>query len=59
MTVAPPEFPGAINNPLKGFRDFKPDGYGLLVLHNSIDPFSWSNLTPAVERDIATARAGL
>jgi len=31
----------------------------LPVLHNSIDPFSWSNLTPAAERDIATARAGL
>ena len=31
----------------------------LPVLHNSVDPFSWSNLTPAVERDIATARAGL
>ena len=30
----------------------------LPVPHNSIDPFSWSNLTPAVERDIATARAG-
>ncbi len=31
----------------------------LPVLHNSIDPFSWASLTPAVERDIATARAGL
>lgn len=31
VTVAPPEFPGAINNPLKGFRDYKPDGYGLLL----------------------------
>ena len=30
VTVAPPEFHGAINNPLKGFRDFKPDGYGLV-----------------------------
>ncbi len=30
VTVAPPEFPGAINNPLKGFRDYKPDGDGLL-----------------------------
>ena len=30
VTVAPPEFPGAINNPLKGFRDYQPDGYGLL-----------------------------
>lgn len=30
VTVAPPEFRGAINNPLKGFRDSKKDGYGLL-----------------------------
>lgn len=29
-TVTPPVFPGAINNPLKGYRDFKKDGYGLL-----------------------------
>ncbi len=31
----------------------------LPVPSNSIDPFSWASLTPAVERDIATARAGL
>ena len=30
VTVTPPEFPGAINNPLKGFREYKKDGYGLL-----------------------------
>ncbi len=30
VTVTPREFPGAINNPLKGFRDYKEDGYGLL-----------------------------
>ena len=30
VTVAPPEFQGAINNPLKGFRDYKKDGYGLV-----------------------------
>src|SRR5581483_9269323 len=30
VTVAPAEFSGAINNPLKGFRDYKKDGYGLL-----------------------------
>jgi hypothetical protein len=30
VTVTPPEFQGAINNPLKGFRDYKPRGYGLL-----------------------------
>jgi hypothetical protein len=31
VTVAPAEFQGAINNPLKGFRDYKKDGYGLVV----------------------------
>lgn len=31
VTVKPPEFEGAINNPLKGFRDYKEGGYGLLV----------------------------
>ena len=30
VTVTPTEFQGAINNPLKGFRDYKEDGYGLL-----------------------------
>ena len=30
VTVTPPEFHGAINNPLKGFRDYQPEGYGLL-----------------------------
>jgi len=30
VTVTPLEFQGAINNPLKGFRDYKKDGYGLL-----------------------------
>ena len=30
VTVAPEEFPGAINNPLKGYRGYKPEGYGLL-----------------------------
>ena len=30
VTVVPPEFHGAINNPLKGFRDYKKNGYGLL-----------------------------
>lgn len=30
VTVLPPEFHGAINNPLKGFRDYRQDGYGLL-----------------------------
>ncbi len=29
-TIAPREFTGAINNPLKGFRDYKKGGYGLL-----------------------------
>ncbi len=31
----------------------------LPVLSNSIEPFAWSELTPAVERDIATARTQL
>jgi len=30
VTATPPEFQGAINNPLKGFREYKKDGYGLL-----------------------------
>jgi hypothetical protein len=30
VTVRPPEYPGAINNPLMGFRAHKPDGFGLL-----------------------------
>ena len=30
VTVAPAEFPGAINNPLKDFRAYKKGGYGLL-----------------------------
>ncbi len=31
VTVTPPEFQGGINNPLKGYRDYKENGYGLLV----------------------------
>lgn len=31
ITVKPTEFTGAINNPLKGFRDYKAPGYGLIV----------------------------
>ncbi len=30
VTVTPTECPDAINNPLKGFRDYKKNGYGLL-----------------------------
>ncbi len=30
VTVTPTEFHGAINNPLKGFRAYKKDGYGLV-----------------------------
>ncbi len=30
VTVVPPEFQGAIDNPRRGFRDYKKDGYGLL-----------------------------
>ncbi len=33
VTVFPAELDGAINNPLKGFRDYKKDGYGLLERH--------------------------
>jgi len=32
VTVAPPEIEGAINNPLKGFRDYKKNGYGRQAL---------------------------
>jgi len=31
VTVMPPEYVGAINNPLKSFRDCKDGGYGMLV----------------------------
>ena len=30
VTVRPAEYSGAINNPLKGFRAYKPDGFGLV-----------------------------
>ncbi len=30
VTVVPQEFQGAINNPLKGYRDYNKNGYGLL-----------------------------
>jgi|GEM_PF-581378 len=30
VTIIPPAFQGAINNPLKGFRDYKPNGFGLI-----------------------------
>ena len=30
VTVVPAEFHGAINGPRKGFRAYKPDGYGLM-----------------------------
>ena len=30
VTVKPEEFEGAINNPLKGFRSYHSNGYGLL-----------------------------
>jgi hypothetical protein len=55
VTVTPAEFQGAINNPLKGFRSYKQDGYGLLerqyIKWNEIevsadDTWSASSLTP-------------
>lgn len=30
VTVTPPEFPGTINHPRKGFRDYQPADYGLM-----------------------------
>lgn len=53
ITVTPPEFQGAINNPLKGFREYKPDGYGLLERQY----IKWSDIEfgagDSVERIIA------
>ncbi len=53
VTVAPDEFPGAINNPLKGFRAYKKDGYGLVerryIKWNEIEV--WAD--DSVERIIA------
>lgn len=53
VTVVPPEFEGAINNPLKGFRDYKEDGFGLLERQY----IKWSDIEvgegDSVERIIA------
>jgi len=53
VTVCPPEFEGAINNPLKGFRDYKKDGYGLVKRQY----IKWSDIEvsagDSVERIIA------
>ena len=53
VTVRPPEFQGAINNPLKGFRDYKAGGYGLLkrqyIKRNEIE----AGAEDTVERIIA------
>jgi len=53
VTVAPAEFHGAINNPLKGFRDYKKDGFGLL--HRQY--IKWSDIEAcagdSVERIVA------
>ncbi|MDZ4849594.1 MAG: hypothetical protein SGI77_09885 [Pirellulaceae bacterium] len=53
VTVSPPEFEGAINNPLKGFRDYKKDGYGLVKRQY----IKWSDIevsaSDTVERIIA------
>jgi hypothetical protein len=56
VTVMPPEFRGAINNPLKGFRGYKKEGYGLLerayVRWNAIEV----GAEDTVERIIAHTR---
>lgn len=53
VTVTPLEFTGAINNPLKGFRDYKKDGYGLIERQY----IKWSDIEvsadDSVERIIA------
>lgn len=53
VTVKPAEFTGAINNPLKGFRDYKAPGYGLIVRQY----IKWSDIEAgegdSVERIIA------
>lgn len=53
VTVTPPEFEGAINNPLKGFRQYKPGGYGLVERQY----IKWSDIEvgagDSVERIIA------
>ncbi|MCB1209322.1 MAG: DUF4832 domain-containing protein [Verrucomicrobiales bacterium] len=53
VTVAAPEFEGALNNPLKGFRDYKENGYGLLERQY----IKWSDIEvcagDSVERIIA------
>lgn len=53
VTVTPREFTGAINNPLKGFRDDKAPGYGLIVRQY----IEWSDIESgagdSVERIIA------
>lgn len=48
VTVKPPEFPGAINNPLKGFRESKEDGYGLLERKY----VKWSDLEASAEDSV-------
>ncbi len=45
VTVVPTEFQGAINNPLKGFRDYKKDGYGLLKRQY----IKWSDIEVSAE----------
>ncbi|MGL5018536.1 MAG: DUF4832 domain-containing protein [Luteolibacter sp.] len=45
VTVAPTPFEGAINNPLKGFRDYKAQGYGLIKRAY----IKWSDIEVAAE----------
>jgi len=48
VTVSPPEFQGAINNPLKGFREYKEDGYGLLKRQY----IKWSEIEVGVDDSV-------
>ncbi len=45
VTVVPTEFQGAINNPLKVFREYKKDGYGLLERQY----IKWSDIEVSAE----------
>lgn len=46
VTVRPPELQGAINNPLKGFRDYKEGGYSLIMRSLSLKSKPISRTSP-------------